>query len=400
MTRPAGRTALALVAVIAAGCGASLPKPRPDVGALTSSSSVWPAALHDARHTATASTLGPQSGHVRWRRKLEGDVTPGPVIGIDGTVVAASNAGVLHGLDPATGRDRWTFDAHGSYGGDLSTSPAVLADGTVLWPGPHDRLYALDVNGHELWTVDVPGQPLSPAVGGDGRVYVSDQGGDLTAIDVQPGADGRVAWRLHFDTTSYGSAAIAPSGLIYVTGARTLFAITDRGTRGHVEWTFRTHDTIEVSPAAEPNGTAVVGTNNDREYGVSVTGKEIWSFAKDAFTYSSPAATPAGDAVFGDHLGRLDIVDDHGNLIRADRTDPPSADRGRSGIGIWTAPALDARGDAYFGTASGHIYGFNAAGSPLFDIRTGAVVDSYPALADGTLYVGAADGTLYAVGDS
>ncbi|MFN2507021.1 MAG: PQQ-binding-like beta-propeller repeat protein [Acidimicrobiales bacterium] len=54
-------------------------------------------------------------------------------------------------------------------------------------------------------------------------------------------------------------------------------------------------------------------------------------------------------------------------------------------------------GDVYFGTVVGHVYGFGPDGRRLFDFDTGATVDSYPALGgDGTLYIGSANGTLYA----
>ncbi|MGH3768537.1 MAG: hypothetical protein ACRDS0_15860 [Pseudonocardiaceae bacterium] len=51
-------------------------------------------------------------------------------------VYAASNGGVLHDLDPATGANRWTYDSGHTGGGDLSVPPLVLPDRTVLWPTP------------------------------------------------------------------------------------------------------------------------------------------------------------------------------------------------------------------------------------------------------------------------
>jgi PQQ-like domain len=98
----------------------------------------WPMALFDARHTGTSSATGPGTGHVEWTRDLGGNITPGPVVGADGTIYVATNAGVLHALDSSTGADQWTFTGQGTSTGpgQLSTSPLVLLAGDVLWPGP------------------------------------------------------------------------------------------------------------------------------------------------------------------------------------------------------------------------------------------------------------------------
>lgn len=136
-------------------------------------------------------------------------VTPGPVIGVEGSALVAANDGVLRALDPATGTTRRTFDGHGSYGVDLSVTPAVLADGTILWPAPGNRLIALDKGGNELWREDFDGYVLSPAVVGDGRAYVADQAGTVKAIDLGPGTH-TVAWTLRLGGSSYSSPAVGP----------------------------------------------------------------------------------------------------------------------------------------------------------------------------------------------
>jgi len=152
-----------LAALVLAGCSASAPTEDHAATAAgtvkaaevalaghTSTAGVtiwapWPHPMHDGRHPAATPAhgprTGPRTGQLRWTRKLEGNVTPGPFIGKAGIVYAASNAGVLHAIDPATGADRWTYDGHASCGSDLSTSPAVLPDGTILRPGPNATLY-------------------------------------------------------------------------------------------------------------------------------------------------------------------------------------------------------------------------------------------------------------------
>ena len=108
--------------------------------------SPWPTASGDVRRSSPSSVAGPVVGDLRWSRLLGGVVTPGPVVAADGSILAASNDGVLHALDPATGADRWMFDGGGRFGDDLSTSAALLADGSILWPGPHNTLFALSTS--------------------------------------------------------------------------------------------------------------------------------------------------------------------------------------------------------------------------------------------------------------
>lgn len=157
----------------------------------------WPAALHDSRHSGASTATGPKTGTVRWRRKLEGAVTAGPVIGQDGTIYAASNGGVLHALDAATGADRWTYDSGHTEGGDLSISPLVLPDRTVLWPTPGAELVALSPTGTPLWSQPLPGQPTSPASVDGHRIYVGDLSGAVSALDVMGASGHRLVWTVH-----------------------------------------------------------------------------------------------------------------------------------------------------------------------------------------------------------
>lgn len=124
----------------------------------------------------------------------------------------------------------------------------------------------------------------------------------------------------------------------------------------------------------------------------------MWASARGDWSYSSAAVTPDGRPYFGNHLGFLDVVDaSTGTLVRRMAT-VPSSEPHPGGLGVWTSPAVDARGDVYFGAVVGHVYGFGSERRRLFDLDTGATVDSYPALGpDGTLYVGSANGRLYAV---
>src|SRR6266403_1762893 len=67
--------------------------------------------------------------------------------------------------------------------------------------------------------------------------------------------------------TSYGRRPSAPSCCPRPTGAAV--AVVGRGRAGVVGWRWPAPATIEVSPAVAPDGTVVVGPNDDYAYGIT-----------------------------------------------------------------------------------------------------------------------------------
>ncbi len=391
------RLTLILLAALTAGCSTVSPKQLGPVGLSgrsgtpgTALSDPWPQASHDARRSGASHAVGPQSGNLRWTRMLEGNVTPGPVIGRGGVVYAASNAGVLHAIDATSGKDLWTYDAGHGYGFDLSTSPALLEDGTVLWPGP-DGLTALDRQGRKLWNLRVKGQASSPAVDGL-RVVVGTSNGDVHGVDVRTGT---ALWTAHLDGGSYGSVALSPTDphRAYQTVDDQLVALDD----DRVAWRRGLDQLVEVSPAVAPDGTVVVGGNAPYERAFSPEGEELWKYDRQAETYSSPVVTDDGIAYFGDHDGVVTGIDVASGAVLARYIGPTKRPADNRSIGVWTSPVIDARHNVYWGTRSGHVRGVAADGRELFDLDVDATVDSYPALAEGLLVVGLTDGRLLGI---
>lgn len=99
----------------------------------------------------------------------------------------------------------------------------------------------------------------------------------------------------------------------------------------------------------------------------------------------------------GDNQGRLTVLgasDGRRPLVRV------QGDREPRTASIWTAPAVDARGDAYIATQTGWIYGFGPDGRQLFALNAGSAINSYPAIGgDGTLYFATVRGDLFAIAD-
>lgn len=200
----------------------------------------WPGAMHDAAHSGATNARGPSSGRLRWTRRLEGVVTPGPAVAADETIYAASNAGILHAIDLRSGKDRWSFDAQQSYGNDLSTTPVVLPDGRIVWPGPGNQLYLLTPEGRVVSTTRLDGFVLSPAFDSARSIlYAQDMSGRLWSFAVTPKAL-RKRWTLDLGGVSYASPAIAPDGSVRSAAGNDLVAIVDHVNRGAVRWRFPT----------------------------------------------------------------------------------------------------------------------------------------------------------------
>lgn len=316
-------------------------------------------------------------------------------MGRDGTVYESNDGGELHAINPRTGKDRWTYDGHGTIGGDLSTTAAVLPGGTIVWPGPRHTVFGLSSAGRLLWTLPVAGVPLSPVVSGTDSFYVMTTNGQLSAVKVSA-SRAQPRWMITLGKQSFGSPALRPDGVVMTTVDDSLVAIRDEASKAQSLWRFAVAKPVEVSPAVSSAGVTILGTDDGFEYGVSAAGKQLWKHSIGTFSYSSPAVISDGTAYFGDNKGALTVLSAaDGHVLRTFDATPGAVKPGN----IWTAPLIDSAGDVYYGTNDGHVYGFGPTGTMLFDVSTGKTVASYPALTgDGGLLIGSDDGSLYNIG--
>ena len=390
----------ALAALVGAGTAAaaypSTTGPAPTTRPWVAAPTPWPEAFHDPRHTGASASVGPQSAAVRWRCQLRSGLTGGPVVEADGTILVATDDGILHALDPATGDALWTLPSGQAVTGhsDLSTSPAVLPDGTIAWPAPGGRLIAVDPEGHELGAVSWAGTVLSPVVASADSVDVVTTGGQVSQVTVGPTGPPSVAWTLALGggpAGTWASPALASDGTLYTAVGSDLVAVSTQAASATVAWRFPTGGAIEVSPAVTPDGDVVVGSNDPFMYAVSPSGHLVWKARRlHSETYSSTSATADGLVYYGDNNGVVSVTQA--------ATGAPVA-RYQGLHGIWSLPVVDAHHDAYFASQGGHVYGYTYSGRRLFDADVGSPVDSYPALTgDGTLLVGTEGGVLYAFG--
>ncbi|HRN54380.1 MAG TPA: PQQ-binding-like beta-propeller repeat protein, partial [Gemmatimonadaceae bacterium] len=272
------------------------------------------------------------------------------------------------------------------------SSPTVV--GEVLYIGSGDQhVYALDArSGEKRWefaTGDVV--HASPAVA-DGVVYIGSWDRNLYALDA---ATGRERWRYTTgaDTVIYNQVGIASSaavsgGMVFVGGRDGHFHAVDAAT-GAFRWKVNNNGGWTIGSPAVRDGIVYFATSDGRRFKAvdASTGALRFELANPAISFSSPTLT--GDiAFYGTSDGWVRAV----NVRSGQSAGGFQTDGSRANLARW----LDSAG--VFQTAG--MYPDLTLDGMMIGMRTmftvGSVLSS-PVVVDGVLYVGSADGTLYAV---
>jgi len=256
---------------------------------------------------------------------------------------------------------------------------AVLADGTVQashWPYPFSSFLA-----------------ASPTISAtDGTIYMGGQNGLF--VGVCPNGVGR------FSVPSgsvQSSAAVDADAILY-------YGADDRNLRavrydGLFMWSFATAGSILTAPVLdEESGQTViyVADRGGHVFKVDSTGRPVSSF-------TSPQVGPISSSpALAD--GRLYVGSDDGNLYALDSTTGAMVWSYHSGDAIQSSPAVATGGAEPIiavGSNDGNLHVVADLGAqPMLValVSIGAPVRSSPAIgSDGTLYVGADDGRVYAI---
>lgn len=374
-----------------------------------------PAVVGDALYIASTNgrlyAIDRATGRERWSYATQGPVSSSPAVAL-GLVFISSVDGFVHAVDAATGERRWRFatrgerrfTAPGIHGAIPRTermpdsfdvflsSPTVVGD--VLYIGSGDQhVYALDArSGAKRWefaTGDVV--HATPAVV-DGVVYIGSWDRNLYALDA---ASGRQRWRYTTgnDTTIYNQIGIASSavvgdGMVIVGGRDGHVHAVDAAT-GALRWKHNNNGGWTIGSPALRDGVVYFATSDGRRFKAldAATGALRFELANPAISFSSP--TLVGDVAFyGTSDGWVRAVD-----LRTGRASGGfQTDGSKANLARW----VDANG--VFQTDG--MYPDRTLDGMMIGMRTmftvGSVLSS-PVVADGVLYVGSADGTLYAI---
>jgi outer membrane protein assembly factor BamB len=241
-----------------------------------------------------------------------------PTIGQDATVYVEDASSAAYAIDPTDGHVLWSFaGSQGTVG--VRGFPALSPNGlTVYIPSGGGNLYAVSAGptgGALLWTYHIPAQEgfieNSPAVGGDGTIYVAAGGtygntpSDITAVS----AAGTALWTYTTNGTFETTPTVTSTGLVVAANdVGSVFAVNQSD--GTLAWSYQApgqyggNGFYNSSAASTRDGTTYV-QNQFSVFALSNTGTVIWTVDRQATYFgSSPALEVMGTlyVAFGQDL--------------------------------------------------------------------------------------------------
>lgn len=407
----------------------------------------------DAAHSGIYDSAPPTLKAVKWRFKTNGRIFSSPTVA-GGTAYVGSTDGNLYAIRAADGIKLWAFATKGA----VNSTPAVW-NGVVYFSSLDGSVYAVDAaSGSQKWSFATQGErrfsapgihgiipatevmpdPFdvllsSPAVDG-GSVYVGSGDGHIYALDAQAGT---LKWKFATGNVVHASPAVA-NGTVYVGSWDRYFYALDENT-GALRWKFLTGDDTKIYNQVGIAGSATVAegrvyfgcrdshlyaldaatgavrwvhddrpswvigtpavagdnvvftTSDEKKFYIvdAATGKDRFSVSYRMFSFSSPSVAQ-GIAYFGSFDGRLYGVDIHsGKVVGTFDTD---ASVRNLAAHLDSSGKLDPTTFRFGPTLDGTIVGLN----DVYD-QLGSIVGS-PSIVDGVLYIGSAEGVLYAIG--
>ena len=403
-------------------------------------------------HTGVYQATGlRQAPTVKWRFQTRGPVLSSPAVD-GGTVYFGSSDQDFYAVDQATGALKWKFHTESA----IASSPAV--SGGIVYFGSFDgAFYALDTaHGGLKWKFETEGerrfshrrlhglQPYaevmpdpwdfwlsSPAVS-NGMVYFGSGDSYVYALDAATGA---LRWKGPAGDVVHSSPAIAGGNLIVGSWDSFVYAVDASSFK--FKWRFQggldpqngNQQGFQASPAVV-NGVVYIGCRDSNVYALDLaTGEKKWVFNNKGSWVLNSAAVYNGKVYFGTSdsglLHELDAATGAKLFTIAGKfpyyASPAIANDAlflatfdgrllaydlKSHEPLWTFQTEASKKNAPAYSKSDGSIGFSKLIPFLFYdemvlavhkmYTTGAFLSS-PAIADNTLYIGSADGAVYAL---
>jgi len=409
----------------------------------------WPMFRHDLKRTGHSASKAPDSAFVRWESKVPraAKFWSSPCVA-GGKLYIGNNNGNLYCLDARTGKHLWTFFT--DTGQPIFSSPAV--HGNVVYFASYEVIYALptldpnedgEIARDEIrWSFRV-GKSTggvnnviagSPAINA-GKFFLGAVDQYFYCIDAVKG--GEPIWETYTPYRGQHAFSSSPAldhGRVFAatgnqSGSGRLYCFNEAS--GKVLWDFDLDDITFTSPVIDGDrvfiansGDWIGGNHQYRLYCLDVDGfldgtddgvaddrdgnaDLVWSFDTKDYVYSSPSI----------HQGRLYFGCANGMLTCLNATNGkktwvyPSSPRAKytQPRGILSSPAI-ADGKVFFCSIEGKVIalpetdpdgdGTISAREVIWSYPIGGDGVCSPIIADGCLYVGNHQGTIFCFGSN
>ncbi len=296
----------------------------------------------------------------------------------------------------------------GIAGGSVTNAPTVGPDGAVYVGSVDGWFHAFNADGRRRWPAinfEAAQDTSAAALAPDGTLYIgagpTGSAGNNAKLHAFDSATGAKKWEIVVGNgiNANNAVALAADGTIYLhSDEGRLFTFTDNGSSAAQKWSFAIPGNSYASATIAPDGTIYLGsdeptTNTHRLYAINPDGTRKWDFPTDNAVYTAVALDAAGNLYFGTLTsGRLYSVTPTGTQ-RWMYTD--------ARLGTSSSPALSPDGSTvYFAGYDGFLHAVDTAtGAARWTYKLGGEVRaSSPAVdSNGTIYVGSYDNLLYAV---
>lgn len=369
------------------GPDASLRGVASDAGA--AATQWWRVAHGSAKHDHRAGARGPQRVHVGFRAKVDGPVASQVTASPDeSTLYVSTLAGSVIALARSDGAKRWSV----ALGDRVYSAPLVHEDGVIYAGTDAKKLFAISpAKGDVVFRLDLDGEADSaPVFAKDGtivfaagnQVHAARRGGDL-------------AWRFAAKGKVFTSPAVTQDGLV-VFGSQDhhVYGLAN----GTLAWSLDLGADVDGSPAIGDDGGIYIGTDRGEVVRIDAPAKGAptiaWRTQVGGFVRGMLSIARNGDVLAGTYgptprvvrLGATDGVVRGAFAIRG---------TGAREFGIHGAPLEDEDGTLYFGAQDDAVYAIGTDGVIKWRFETGADVDGpLSLLSDGSLVVPSEDGTV------
>ena len=342
--------------------------------------------------------LDGSTGALLWSFTTADAVRSSPTISA-GVVYVGSNDNHLYALDAASGELRWKVDT-----GDLVEYQPAVSDGMVFLSardrGAH-QLHALDAKlGEQIWVAEPPiafDPQTAPTVSGS-QVYVTGLAGDLLALSASTGEE---IWTFRAESPSRSSplvidgSPVVADGRVFLTAGSIIYALDEESGRmiwnRNFYWIF--DDDARDLPALV-EGDAVYFSVGESVFSNDVaTGETNWSFQL-AGAVNSPAAYAQGFLYIASNDGQFFATDPSKAYYK-----PEEMVWGFDLTDRTLAHPVVVNGILYVQSSDGNLEAYNAANGQLIwtiDLVEWSERRSFTVV-ENTVYVGAADGSVYAI---